>query len=73
MVVRKTKNVDLGGSGDRDGFTLEVVGCECRTADFEFAFRKFANDWVSAANKRRSALPVPVNSEVKPCGCQDNA
>jgi len=66
MIVRKTKNVDLGGDGARDGFTLEVTGCECRTLDFEMAFRKFANDWVREANLHSETQAVK-----KPCGCRD--
>jgi hypothetical protein len=73
LVVRKTKSVDLGGTGERDGFTLKVTGCECRTADFEMAFRKFALEWIEQANARGSDVRMIGSSAEKPCGCQDNA
>jgi hypothetical protein len=68
LVVRKTKGVDLGGDGARDGFTLEVTGCECRTLDFEMAFRKFVKGWVKEADMHSAK-----REQKKPCGCQDNA
>jgi hypothetical protein len=73
LVLDKRKGVDLGGSGHRDGFTLEVVGCECRTLDFELAFVKFANEWVAAANSRKSESHQLDRSVTKPCGCKGNA
>jgi hypothetical protein len=66
MIVRKTKSVELGGDGARDGFTLEVTGCECRTLDFEMEFRRFVRNWIKEANQHSATRVVK-----KPCGCKD--